>query len=157
MTRRADELLQFYRDHRIMDQLSFYTSRRLDFDRAAGQAIALSAILLGLAAAASALAGGSVAPIWLWSVLATVLPAAATAVGAYGALYAFEHQSKIYGDAARAVRAAGHPGRQADHQVQPGDDDPAELVKRVEAALRQEQAHWGQLTSQIEIPDDTKA
>ena len=33
-----------------------------------------------------------------------------------------------------------------------GDDEPAELVKRVEAVLRQEQANWGQLTAQIEIP-----
>ena len=117
MTRRADELLQFYRGHRITDQLSFYTRRRLDFDRAAGQTIALSAVLLGLAAGASALAGGSVTPIWLWSFLATILPATATAVGAYGALYAFEHQSKIYGDAARGVRVAGHSGKQADREV----------------------------------------
>ncbi|MGH2883531.1 MAG: SLATT domain-containing protein, partial [Solirubrobacteraceae bacterium] len=106
MSDRADELLIFYREHRIIDQLDFYTRRRTQFDRAAGQAMALSAILLGFATAASALAGTVVGPTWLWSILATILPAAATSVGAYSILYAFEHQSKLYADTVRAVRAA---------------------------------------------------
>jgi hypothetical protein len=144
---RADELLLFYREHRIVDQLDFYTRRRTQFDRAAGQAMALSAVLLGFATAAGALAGTRVGPTWLLSIFATILPAAATSVGAYSILYAFEHQSKLYADAVRAVRAAARPAA----------EDPAELVKRVEAALRQEQAQWGQLTSQIQIADDTRA
>jgi hypothetical protein len=154
---RADELLLFYREHRIVDQLDFYTRRRTQFDRAAGQAMALSAILLGFATAAGALAGTRVGPTWLWSILATILPAAATSVGAYGILYAFDHQSKLYADAVRAVRAAARPAAHTDPQTRPAAEDPAELVKRVEAALRQEQAQWGQLTSQIQIVDDTRA
>lgn len=157
MSDRADELSRFYREHRIVDQLSFYTRRRTQFDRAAGQAMALSATLLGFATAAGALAGTAVGPTWLWSVLATIFPAAATAVGAYNTLYAFEHQSKIYADAARAVRAAARPAAHTDTPTQPAAEDPGELVKRVEAALRQEQAQWGQLTSHIQIPDDTRA
>ena len=157
MSDRADELSRFYREHRIVDQLSFYTRRRTQFDRAAGQAMALSATLLGFATAAGALAGTAVGPTWLWSVLAAVLPAAATAAGAYSTLYAFEHQSKIYADAVRAVRAAARSAAHTDTPTQPATEDPAELVKRVEAALRQEQAQWGQLTSQIQIPDDTRA
>jgi hypothetical protein len=153
---RADELSRFYREHRIADQLDFYTRRGTQFDRAAGQAIALSAILLGFATAAGALAGTAVGPSLLWSVLATVLPAAATAVGAYSTLYAFEHQSKIYADAVRAVRAAARPAAHT-HIPPVATEDPAELVKRVEAAFRQEQAQWGQLTSQIQISDDTRA
>lgn len=157
MSDRADELSRFYREHRIVDQLGFYTRRRAQFDRAAGQAMALSAILLGFATAAGALAGTAVGPSWLWSVLATILPAAAAAVGAYSTLYAFEHQSKIYADAVRAVRAAARPAAHTDIPTAPAVEDPAELVKRVEAVLRQEQAQWGQLTSQIQIPDDTRA
>jgi hypothetical protein len=154
---RTDELLHFYREHRIADQLDFYTRRRTQFDRAAGQAMALSAMLLGFATAAGALAGTQVGPTWLWSVLATVFPAAATAVAAYSTLYAFEHQSKIYGDAVRAVHAAARPAADTNPPARPDAKDAAELVKRVEAALRQEQAQWGQLTSQIQISDDTRA
>jgi SMODS and SLOG-associating 2TM effector domain 1 len=155
---RAGELLLFYREHRIADQLGFYTSRRTMFDRAAGQALSLSAVLLGFATAAGALAGTDVGPTWLWSVLATVLPATATALTAYSTLYAFEQQSKIYGDAARAVRAAAHPVADPDPTAAPRfPEDAAEIVKRFEAVFRQEQAQWGQLTSQIEIPDDTRA
>jgi hypothetical protein len=159
MTQRGDELLVFYRECRIADQLEFYTGRRTLFDRALGQALALSAILLGFATAASALAGTDVGPTWLWSVLATILPATSTALTAYSALYAFEQQSKIYGDAVRAVRAAARPVADPDPAAVPRspEEDVAELVRRVEAVFRQEQAQWGQLTSQIEIPDDTRA
>ena len=158
MSERAHELLAFYREHRVADQIGFYAGRRALFDRAAGQALALSAILLGFATAASALAGAEFGPTWLWSVLATVLPATSTALTAYSALYAFEQQSKIYGDAARAARAAARPVPEPDPAApQSADQEAAELVKRVEAVFRQEQAQWGQLTSQIEIPDDTRA
>ena len=139
MRDRADELVLFYREHRIVDQLDFYTRRRTQFDRAAGQAMALSAILLGFATAAGALAGTEVGPVWLWSILATVLPAAATSVGV------------------RAIRAAARSAAPTDLATRPAAEDPAELVKRVEAVLRQEQAQWGQLTSQIQIADDTRA
>jgi hypothetical protein len=94
----------------------------------------------------------------VWSALAAILPAMSTALAAYIALYAFEQQSKIYGDAAQAVQAAARstprPGTAQDER--PLEEDPAELVKRVEGALQQEQAQWGQLTSQIQIPDQAK-
>ena len=156
MSDRTEELRAFYAEHRIADQLRFYRDRRTLFDRDAGQALTLAAVLLGLATGAGALGGTEVGPAWLWPVIATVLPAAAAAVTAYGTLYAFEQQSKVYGDAARAVRAArrhvpapGAPARSA-------DQDAAEWVARVEAVFRQEQAQWGQLTSQIESPGNTR-
>jgi SMODS and SLOG-associating 2TM effector domain 1 len=159
VSERADQLLLFYREHRIDDQLDFYTRRRNLFDRAAGQAVALSAILWGFASATSALAGTRVGPTWLWSVLATVLPATSTALVAYSTLYAFEQQSKIYGDAVRAGHAASRltPDPDAPADGRSPEEKIADMVKRVEAVFRQEQAQWGQLTSQIEIPDDTKA
>jgi hypothetical protein len=157
VSERTTEFLQFYEQHRIRDQLGFYGGRREQFDRATGQALAISAMLLGFAAAAAALAGAAVGGREAWSALAAILPAISTALAAYIALYAFEQQSKIYGDAARAVRAASRPvpdlnvpqdGRSAEENI-------AELVRRVEGALRQEQAQWGQLTSQIQISDQT--
>ena len=163
MNPRTDQLQSFYREHRINDQLGFYTRRRALYDRAANQALALSAILLGFTTAVAALTGVRVGAAWVWAILATVLPAASTALTSYSSLYAFEQQSKIYGDAARAGRAAARPV--ADRPVadsgpvasRSAEEDAAELIKRVEAVFRQEQAQWGQLTSQIEIPDETKA
>ncbi|HEX6526158.1 MAG TPA: SLATT domain-containing protein [Streptosporangiaceae bacterium] len=154
MSQRNDQLLGFYREHRIDDQVRFYASRRTLFDRAANQALALSAILLGLTAAAAVLAGARVGAVWQWSILATILPAASTALTSYSSLYAFEQQAKIYGDAVRAIRAAARPVAEAGRSP---EEDAAELVKRMEAVFRQEQAQWGQLTSQIEIPDDSRA
>jgi SMODS and SLOG-associating 2TM effector domain 1 len=158
MTERESELLRLYRRHRINDQLTFYADRRDQFDRATGQALAISAMLLGFAAAAGALAGTALGWIKVWTALATILPAVSTALAAYVALYAFEQQSKIYGDAERAVRAASRPV--PDPTARLGGHTPAEnvagYVRRVEGALRQEHAQWGQLTSQIQIPDQTR-
>ena len=152
MNERDHQLLAFYQQHRIDDQLTFYRSRRDQFDRATGQALALSATLLGLSSAVSALAGASAGWTALWAALSTILPAVATALSAYTALYAFEQQSKLYGDAIRAVRAATRPNPDGASAT----DGVAGLVQRVEAALRQEQAQWGQLTTQIQIADQTK-
>jgi hypothetical protein len=150
---RTEQLEAFYAAHRIDDQLRFYRSRRRLFDRAAGQAMALTAVLLGIATAAAALGGTEVGPPWLWPVLATVLPAAASAVTAVSTLYAFEQQSKIYVDAIRAVRAAGRPGAGNLGTARPAEEDAAGWVERSEAAFRQEHAQWGQLTSQIAAED----
>jgi len=155
VSQRAAQLVSFYQECRIDDQVRFYADRRTLFDRAAAQALSLSAILLGFTAAAAALAGAHTGPVWAWSLVATVLPAASTALTSYSSLYAFEQQSKIYGDAVRAAHAAARPVAKAAPRT--AEEDAAELVKRVEAVFRQEQAQWGQLTSQIEIHDDTKA
>ena len=154
MSARDDQLAEFYRTYRIDDQLEFYARRGNLFDRAAGQALVLSAILLGFTSAVSALAGAHVAPLGLWGILATSLPAVSTALAAYSTLYAFDQQSKIYADASRALRATTRPAPVPAGSTPLG---PADVVQRVEAVLRQEQAQWGQLTAAIEIPDRTKS
>jgi SMODS and SLOG-associating 2TM effector domain 1 len=158
VSQRTVEFQTFYQKCRIGDQLDFYTRRRTLFDRAANQTLALSAILLGFTTAVAALTGTNVGPVWLWSILATVLPATSTALTSYSSLYAFEQQSKIYGDAVRAVHAAARPVADPDPATpRPPEQDAADLVRRVETVFRQEQAQWGQLTAQIQIPDETKA
>lgn len=158
MSERSRELLEFYRQQRIDDQLAFYTGRQEQFERATGQALAISAMLLGFASAAGALAGTALGWAEVWSALAAILPAMSTALAAYIALYAFEQQSKIYGDAARAVQAASRTasGPNTDRDRHPSDENIAELVRRVEEALHQEQAQWGQLTSRIQVSDQAK-
>jgi hypothetical protein len=77
-----------------------------------------------------------------------VLPAAATALSAYGTLFAFEQQSKIYADAVRATLAARQPAVAGDAPVSAAA--LADLVRSVEGVFQQEQAQWGQLTSRIQ-------
>jgi len=162
---RDEEFLEFYGKHRIQDQLTYYGSRLDQFDRATGQGLFISATILGFASGAGALAGTTMGGAKGWAAVAAILSAVSTALAAYIALYAFDLQSKIYGDAVRAVRAAarplpeppGAPGGAPPGGAPPGGAAPgpdvAGLAERVEQALRQEQAQWGQLTSQIQTGD----
>ncbi len=158
MSEHSSELLRYYRKYRIEDQLDFYTSRKDLFDRAAGQGLAISAMLLGFASAVSALAGTTVGWTEVWSAASAILPAISTALAGYLALYAFDQQSKLYGDAVRAVHAAARPVPNVGFPEggRPPEENIADLVKKVEGAFRQENAQWGQLTSQIQIADETK-
>lgn len=151
---RNAEFLRFYQKNRIEDQLSFYRSRLDQFDRATGQGLFISATILGLASGAGALAGS--AAVWArgWAAVAAILSAVSTALAAYVGLYAFEQQSKIYGDAVRAVGAAARP--RLDPDTAPATQDVIALAQRVEQALRREQSQWGQLTSQAQLDDQQR-
>ena len=120
MSERGKELLRFYEEKRIKDQLGFYTGRLEHFDRATGQGLFISATILGFASAAGALAGTAVGWAKGWAAAAAILAAVATAITAYLALYAFDQQSKIYGDAVRAVRAASRLTPDPDAGPRPG-------------------------------------
>jgi SMODS and SLOG-associating 2TM effector domain 1 len=155
---RTQELLDLYEDHRVDDQLRFYRDRGRLFDRASAQGAVVAASLLGLTAAVSALAGASTGHTQLWAALAAILPALATALAAYNALYAFDQQAKLYDDAVRSLLAA----RRARPDLQSLEDEQArtaavrDYVTKVESVLRTEQGQWGQLTSSIGIPDVTE-
>lgn len=158
MTDHNGQLLDYYRKYRIDDQLNFYTRRKSLFDKATGQGLALAAMLLGLTSAVSALAGANVGWAKVWLAASVILPAVSTALAAYLALYAFDQQAKIYGDAVRAIHAT------ARQQPNPGgpqggrapEDDIADFVGKIEGAFRQESAQWGQLVSQVQVKDETK-
>lgn len=143
--------LAFYRLCRIEDQLKYYDGRRLEYDRAVSQLGGASAVVLALGASSAALAGASVGRFEIWAVLAAVFPAIATVLAAYGALYAFEHQMKVYADALKAVRRIDRepPDLEAAR-------DPASLlreyVERTEDIFRREQGQWGQLVSESHEP-----
>lgn len=154
MSERNAEFLRFYHQHRVEDQLRFYRSRLDQFDRATGQSLFISAAILGFASGAGALAGTATGWATGWAAVAAILSAVSTALAAYVSLYVFEQQSKIYGDAVRAVRAAAR--LRLDPGAVPGDQDVSELAERVEQALRREQSQWGQLTSQIQLDDPQK-
>jgi SMODS and SLOG-associating 2TM effector domain 1 len=151
----SSKLLGYYRKYRIDDQLDFYAKRKDLFDRATGQGLAVSAMLLGLASAVSALAGTTVGWTGVWSAASAILPAISTALAGYLALYAFDQQAKIYGDAVRAVHAAARsvPDPDFPQGGRPPEENIADFVKNVEGAFRQENAQWGQLTAQTQITD----
>ena len=158
MSQRNRDLLKFYAACRIDDQVNFYSDRSAQFDRATSQGLAVSAMLLGFSTAAGALAGTTVGWATGWSAVATILPAISTALAAYVALYAFDQQSKIYGDALKALRAASRARPDPDSALegQTPERNIAEYVERIEGIFSQEQGQWGQLTSQIQITDQPK-
>lgn len=143
--------LEVYRLCRIDDQLKFYGDRRLEYDRAISQLGAVSGLVLALGGTSAALAGASVGGHEIWAVMAAVFPAIATVLAAYGALYAFEQQAKIYADAVRAVQRIDRERPDLE-----GAADPAmavrEYVDRAEEIFRREQGQWGQLISEVRGP-----
>jgi conflict system pore-forming effector with SLATT domain len=155
MSERNEDFLRFYEEYRIRDQIRFYTQRLDEFDRALGQGLFVSATILGFASGAGALAGTTLGWAKGWAAVAAILSALSTALAGYIALYAFGQQSKIYGDALRAVRFASRPTPDPDlpQSGRTPEQNIAEMVNQVEQALRREQSQWGQLTSQIQTGD----
>jgi hypothetical protein len=144
---------QFWRQHVALIVGGLVATSLGTIQAAAGGGVVLIAVAEALLT--GALAGTALGWAHWWSAVAAILSAASTTLAAYISLYAFEQQSKIYGDAARAVRGATRPALApgTSQDGPPPEDDAAELVRRVEAVFRQEQAQWGQLTSQIQITD----
>src|SRR5262245_1101947 len=134
--------LEIYQLCRIEDQLEYYGNRSDEYDRAISQLGSVLAAVLALGAASAALAGASVGAHAVWAVMAAVLPAFATTLAAYGALYAFEHQAKIYTDAVKALRRID---RQPPDLA--GAADPARAgrasVARADDIFRREQGQRG--------------
>ena len=152
MTEGDQQFLALYRKHRFEDQRAFYDGRRREFESARDQVLWLTAVFMVLTAAVAALASANVG--WLkslFSVLAVAFPALSTALAAYNALYAFERQAKIYGDAANALLRA----RADSPDLNPAMDDVAfqqalrAHIEQIEQILRTEQAQWGQLIGEI--------
>jgi hypothetical protein len=158
MNERSHELLRLYERYRIEDMHRFYTARESQFDRAANQGLVISAILLGFATAVGALAGTAIGWATGWSALAAILPAASTALTAYVTLYDPEQQSSIYRDAGQAIQEATRFAKKSGlpSGSYPSETEIAELIKRVEGALRKEHSQWGRLTFQKPIVDHTE-
>lgn len=146
MSEREHELLALYAERRLRDQLGYYQERRDEYQRASGQLALLTAALVALGGVAGVLsAAGALGDPGTWAVLAAAAPALATALAAYDALFGFERDAKIYGDASAALRLAEIRG--------PDADDPASIrawIEQVEGILQREQGQWGQLSRDAE-------
>lgn len=144
MSSRADQILELYRVERLQAQLRFHENRRTQFERAHGQLLVASAVLLGATSTVSALAGTEIPGKLGWAVLAAILPALATTLAAYGALFGFVRHAKLYADAERNLDLLEEPdlSRAAGDEA---EEAVTTFVEQVEKIFRDEQAQWGQL------------
>jgi SMODS and SLOG-associating 2TM effector domain 1 len=151
MTQDRQRRLELYARCRHEDQLSYYTGRARTYERALAQLGVCSAVVLVAGSTTAALAGKGVAHAQLWAILAAVLPALVTVVTAYGALFAFEQQAKLYGDAAKALQRLKRDAPDLAHADDP-DESLRSYVEQVETVFRREQAQWGQFVSEQKPP-----
>lgn len=151
MTRDPKVLFELYARSRHEDQLRYYRGRVGVYERALTQLGFWTAIVLIGASTAAALAGNGVADVHVWAVLAIVLPALATVLSAYGALFGFEQQAKLYNDAASALQRAKRDAPDVEHAADPYEA-LRDYVEQVEEILRREQSQWGQFASEQKPP-----
>src|SRR5215207_798514 len=145
------EFLEFYEKHRRESQLTFYRNRLDTYERAHRQAVTLTSLVLFLSSVVSILSAADVQAslgrgIHLhWSVWAAVLPAAATAIAAFSAIYAFQEHAKLYRDADHALTAVRADAPDACEGCPSLPEvSAAEYVRKVEAIFLREQGQWGQ-------------
>ena len=149
MNERERELVELYRRARADDQRGYYERTAARFEAAHQQLLLGSAVVFGLSGAAAALSGIDVPVNLVWAILATVLPAATTAIAAYEGLFGFERVAKLYRDAARNLRHIPPP------VVEDSPEAAAAATAYVAAAERimeRERAQWGQLSREPSSP-----
>jgi len=145
------QLLEMYARCRLDDQLGYYKGRARMYERATAQLAFCSAIVLVAGSTAAALAGKEVAQAEFWAVLAAVFPAVATLLTAFGGLFAFDQQAKLYADAAKALQRLKRDAPDLAAELDPGEALRV-YVERVEDVFRREQAQWGQFASERKPP-----
>jgi hypothetical protein len=156
MTERAHQALALYRAARVKDQLDYYAKTSAEYDRAAAQSIAVAAVLASLTSLAGALAGLDIGGNMGWAIAAAVIPAVSTALAAYHAMFGFERVSKVYADAIHSLHRIDEPDLTGIDDEATAAAQVAAYASAVEAVLRNEQAQWGQLTAELEIPGQGK-
>ncbi len=149
MSERSRQALTLYRAARVDDQLDYYGRTSAEYDRAGAQSVALAAVLLSL----TTLAGLEISGKMGWAIAAAVIPAVSTALAAYDLVFGFERVSKLYADAIRSLHRIEEPDLAGIDDEAAAAEQVASYAGAVEAVLRKEQAQWGQLTAEIEIPD----
>jgi SMODS and SLOG-associating 2TM effector domain 1 len=148
VSERERQLVRAYREHRLRHQREYYDARGEEYQRATGQLALLIATLLALGGVAGVLASADAFGARdAWAILAAAAPALGTALAGYEALFGFERNAKLFGDASAALRLA-------DLRPPPPEDGAAVAawIEHVEAILQREQGQWGQLASDAEQP-----
>jgi hypothetical protein len=152
MSDRLRQALMLYRAARVDDQVDYYRRTSAEYDRAGAQSVALSAVLLSLTTLAGTLAGLEISGKLGWAIAAAVIPAVSTAIAAYDAMFGFERVSKLFGDAIRSLRLVEEPDLTGIADEAEAAAKVAAYAGAVESVLLKEQAQWGQLTAETEVP-----
>ena len=148
MSTRPAEVLDLYSAARLDDQRRYYEKRRSEFERAHGELLILSAVLLGATSTVSGLAGVDIGGKLVWAILAAVLPALSTALAAYGGLFGFERHAKLYGDAVHNLGLIDAPELSGPMDERKAEEAVRTYVEQVEKVFETEQAQWGQLAAE---------
>jgi SMODS and SLOG-associating 2TM effector domain 1 len=145
------EFIDFYRRHRLQDQLTYYRARRDEFEVAQLQGTWLAGVVMVLASACALLGASGVGPRpAVWKILAAALPALSATILAFLRLYAFERLAKLYGDAAAALAdVVRRPTGNTDHELEAAIQAH---VAKVERIFVREQGQWGQLIADLDSP-----
>ena len=148
MNRRAREFLEIYRHRRFDDQSRWYEGRIEEYERAHDQIITVTGVALFAASAAGLAASADVAGFRAgWGILAAVLSAGATLVGAYDRLIGYEQNTKVYRDARAALgELRGRAPWLSETDIT--SESAAAFVAAVEAVLQREISQWGQLAAE---------
>jgi conflict system pore-forming effector with SLATT domain len=156
VTDRQKDLLEFYRRHRLNDQLTYYLGRVIEFEAAELQASWVAGLILVFASANALIAAsGLVPPANLWKILAAVLPALAVSVTAFQRIYAFDRLAKLYQDAITALAVPiAMPAAVDDAAVEASIQA---LVSQTEEVFAREQGQWGQLVEQMPTQSPPRA
>ena len=152
------QFLRLYQKSRCDDQRDYYRARHTEYGSAFSQAGVISSVLLmvtaviGFFQSSGHLSDG--AKQWM-AFFAVAIPAISTALSSYCGLYMFERLTGLYDDAARALDKARRSSPLALPHLPPAELPNALLtyVEQVEGVLRAEQAQWGQLITQLKMPD----
>lgn len=144
---RAAQFAALYTQDRIGDQLAFYHRRRVEAERAHGQAIHAKWALSTLAAIAGSVGAALPDARTGLAMAAAFLAAAATALTAYQSLYAFPRLAKLYRDAEMSLSALTAAGKALSSDFTP--EQTRAVVDRIEKVFLQENGQWGQLIQSV--------
>ena len=151
--RNDQQFFELYQEERYKDQLRFYDKAQKEFTAAQTEAVIGSIILIFLSGIAGIVAS-SVSIHWLkllFLLLAAIFPIFSTALAAYGALYSFGHQAKLYQDTiTNLLRASALAPVPEDNLTESEFAHKLnDYVREVEKTFLKEQGQWGQLAEHM--------
>ena len=137
-----------YLEQRLDNQIRFYRRRIAEFQYNSNAILVASAIIMGFSTMMSIFALSSSEP---WAMFITaILPALATALASFRAVYQWERQKSLYEDTILELRRARLVLPDTDH-IRPEDYANAFplLLHRAEDVFQGEAGQWGQLRAMM--------
>lgn len=137
-----------YLDRRLDEQLHFYRQRIAEFNYNSNALLVLSALIMGVSTVMSVISLSADHPVAM--LMTAILPAIATALASFRAVYQWERQKALYDDTILELRRARSELPDLDHinHEQYNTSFPT-LVKQSEEVFQGEASQWGQLRAMM--------